>query len=73
MADKLPDDALEALKTAFTFMPQVIEVNSYDYGDRCDKVIAQVELVREVLLANGIDPDEVADEINPELANNSFF
>ena len=73
MSEKLPEEVLEALKTAYTFMPQVIEVNSFDYGDRCDKVIGQIEQVREVLQANGVDPDEVADEINPELANNSYY
>lgn len=54
-------------------MPRLIEITSYEYGERADKVSAQVELVRGVLLDNGIDPDEVFDEINPEDAPNSSY
>jgi len=54
-------------------MPKLIEINSYEYGERADKVSAQVELVRGVLMDYGIDPDEVFDEINPEDAPNSSY
>jgi len=66
-------DELTALKTAFTFMPQAIEVTKYEYGDRHERVLEQVELVREILLAHGIDPDEVAGEINPDSSPNSYY
>lgn len=70
MAD---DDTLEALKTAFTFMPQPVEVNRFEYGDDADRILAQVNFVREVLVGHGIDPEEVADEINPGAAPNSCY
>lgn len=73
MKKDVDPDLLEALKTAFCFMPKLIDVNSYEYGDRTDKVTEQVEFVRGVLLDNDIDPDEVADEINPESASNSSY
>jgi len=73
MSEKLDDDSLHALKIAFSFMPKVIDVNSYEYGDRVDTVIAQIEAVREILLANDVDPDEVYDEINEDIAPNSSY
>lgn len=73
MTKDIDPDVIEALKTAFCFMPKLIEITSYEYGERADKVSAQVELVRGVLLDNGIDPDEVFDEINPEDAPNSSY
>jgi hypothetical protein len=69
----MTEEELTALKTAFTFMPQAIEVTKYEYGDRHEKVLAQVELVRSVLLENGIDPDEVAGDINPDQSPNSYY
>jgi hypothetical protein len=70
MAD---EDTLEALKTAFTFMPQPVEVNRFEYGDDADRILAQVNFVREVLVRHGIDPEEVADDINPDAAPNSCY
>jgi fermentation-respiration switch protein FrsA (DUF1100 family) len=69
----IDDDTLTALKTAFTFMPQPVEVNRYDYGDDAEQVLAQVNFVREVLARHGIDPDEVAGDINPESSPNSCY
>ena len=66
-------DQLHALKIAFTFMPQSIEVNKYEYGNRYEKVLEQIEYVRATLLEEGIDPDEVAGEINPESSPNSCY
>lgn len=66
-------DELLALKTAFTFMPQAIEVNKYEYGDNFQHVLAQIELVRGVLLDHDVDPDEVAGEINPDSSPNSYY
>ena len=73
MSAKLDTDSLQALKIAFSFMPKAIDVNSYEYGDRVDTVVAQIEAVREVLLANDVDPEEVYDEINEDIAPNSSY
>jgi len=70
MAD---EHILIALKTAFTFMPQPIEVNRFEYGDDTERVLAQVNFVRETLLSHGIDPEEVAGEINPDSSPNSCY
>ena len=67
------DEQLQALKIAFTYMPQAIEVTQYEYGDRHMTVLEHIEAVRAVLLDNGIDPDEVAGEINPDLSPNSYY
>ena len=69
----MTNDELKALKVAFTFMPQAIEVTQYEYGDRHEKVLKQIEFVRAVLLDNDTDPDEVAGEVNPELSPNSYY
>jgi fermentation-respiration switch protein FrsA (DUF1100 family) len=69
----IDNDTLTALKTAFTFMPQPVEVNRYDYGDDAERVLAQVNFVREVLAHHGIDPEEVAGDINPESSPNSCY
>ena len=73
MASNLSDDALNALKIAFTYMPQTIEVNKYDYGDNFQRVLDHIETVREVLLENDVDPDEIAGEINPDSTPNSSY
>ena len=67
------EDTLKALKTAFTFMPQPVEINKFEYGDDADRILAQVNFVREVLMSHGIDPDEVAGEINPSSSPNSYY
>ncbi len=73
MTDKLDTDSLQALKIAFSYMPKAVEVNSYEYGDRVDKILSEIEIVRGILLTNDIDPDEVYDEINPDSAPNSSY
>lgn len=73
MTTRLDADSLQALKVAFSYMPKAIDVNSYEYGDRVDTVVAHIETVREVLLANDIDPDEVYDEIHEDIAPNSSY
>ncbi len=73
MTVPLDDDSLQALKIAFSYMPKAIEVNSFEYGDRVDIVLAQIEAVREVLIANSVDPDEVYGEINDDIAPNSSY
>ncbi len=73
MSDKINDDALQALKIAFSYMPKAIEVNKYDYGDDYQRVLEHIERVRETLLINDVDPDEVAGEINPQHTPNSCY
>lgn len=67
------DDLIDALKIAFTYMPRAIEVTRYEYGDRMDIVLAHIEAVREALLAQGIDPEEVYGDINPDNTPNSCY
>jgi len=63
---------LQALKTAFCYMPKAIEVNQYDYAGRVEKVLADIAVVREALLTQGVDPEEVAGEMNPD-GGRSFY
>ncbi len=65
--------ALNALKIAFTYMPKAIEVTKYEYGDRHQKVLDHIEAVREILLINDVDPEEIYGEINPENTPNSSY
>lgn len=69
----MTEEQLTALKIAFTYMPKAIEVNKYEYGDEFQRVLDQIETVREVLVDNDVDPDEVAGEINPQSTPNSFY
>ncbi|MEP7702638.1 penicillin-binding protein [Paraglaciecola sp. 25GB23A] len=73
MTDKMNEDALMALKIAFSYMPKAIEVNKYEYGERYTKVLEHIETVREELLANDVDPEEVYGEINPDNTPNSCY
>ena len=73
MADKLNDDALMALKIAFSYMPKAIEVTKYEYGDDYKTVLEHIETVREELVANDVDPEEVYGEIHPDKSPNSSY
>lgn len=73
MTDKQHDDLLEALKIAFTYMPKAIEVNKYEYGERYQTVLEHIQAVREVLLMNNLDPEEIYGEINPDITPNSSY
>ena len=73
MTDKINTDALDALKIAFTYMPKAIEVNKYEYGDRYQTVLEHIQTVREILLLNDVDPEEVYGEINPDSTPNSSY
>jgi hypothetical protein len=73
MTEKLSPTSLNALKIAFTYMPKAIEVTKYEYGDGYQKILDHVETVREILLINDVDPDEVYGEINPENTPNSTY
>lgn len=71
--DKINEDALHALKVAFSYMPKAIEVTKYEYGERYQVVLDHIEVVREALLINDVDPDEVYGEINPDDSPNSSY
>jgi hypothetical protein len=73
MSKKMSLSSLKALKIAFTYMPRSIEVTKFEYGDRYQKVLDHIEAVREILLINDVDPDEVYGEINPENSPNSTY
>ncbi len=73
MNNKINDEALTALKIAFTYMPKAIEVTKYEYGERYQIVLEHIEKVREILLVNDIDPEEVYGEINPKNTPNSSY
>lgn len=73
MPDQLNDDALLALKIAFSYMPKAIDVNKYDYGDNYQKVLEDIEKVREILIINNVDPEEVYGEVNPGGTPNSCY
>lgn len=73
MSDKISESALNALKIAFTYMPKSIEVTKYEYGDDYQKILDHIETVREILLINDVDPEEVYGEVNPESTPNSSY
>ena len=73
MNEKINDAALKALKIAFSYMPKAIEVTKYEYGDRYQKVLEHIETVKETLLINDVDPEEVYGEINPENTPHSTY
>jgi Holliday junction resolvasome RuvABC endonuclease subunit len=73
MSDATNDDLIQALKIAFCYMPKAIEVNKYEYGDRYQTVLDHIQTVRETLLINEIDPEEVYGEINPDSTPNSSY
>lgn len=73
MSDKINPEALHALKIAFTYMPKAIEVTKYEYGERYLEVLEHIQAVREVLLTNDVDPEEVDGDINPQYTPNSTY
>ena len=73
MSDKINQEALHALKIAFTYMPKAIEVTKYEYGERYTEVLEHIQAVREVLLINDVDPEEVDGDINPHYTPNSTY
>jgi len=73
MSEKINEEALHALKIAFTYMPKAIEVTKYEYGERYQSVLDHIEAVRETLLINDVDPEEVDGDINPQYTPNSTY
>ena len=59
---------MHALKIAFSYMPNAIEVTQYEYGERYKVVLEHIETVKEIPLIND-DPDEVYGEIHPAESN----
>ena len=73
MSDATNEELIQALKIAFCYMPKAIEVNKYEYGDRYQTVLDHIQTVRETLLINEVDPEEVYGEINPDTTPNSSY
>ena len=73
MSDATNDDLIQALKIAFCYVPKAIEVNKYEYGDRYQTVLDHIQMVREALIINEIDPEEVYGEISPDSTPNSSY
>lgn len=73
MSEKINEPALAALKIAFSYMPKAIEVTKYEYGDRYQTVLKHIAMVKEILLLNDIDPEEVYGEIDPDNTPNSSY
>lgn len=73
MTNKIDETTLHALKIAFSYMPNAIEVTSYEYGDRHTLILEHINTVKETLLQYGIDPDEVYGEIHPDDSPNSMY
>ncbi len=73
MTTPLNQATLDALKIAFSYMPNAIEVTRYEYGDDFQRVLDHITAVKEVLLSHGIDPDEVYGDVHPEHSPNSMY
>ena len=73
MSKQLDEATLNALKIAFSYMPNAIEVTRYEYGDDFQRVLDHITAVKEVLLTHGIDPYEVYGEVNPDDSPNSMY
>ena len=73
MKEQINEEALAALKIALTYMPKAIEVTKYEYGDRYQIVLDHIAQVREALLINGVDPEEVYGEVEPGNTPNSTY
>ncbi|MCD8514284.1 MAG: hypothetical protein LRY63_14090 [Nitrincola sp.] len=69
----IDEEILTALKIAFTFMPHPVDITKFEYGDDADRIRDQVNYVREILLSQGVDPDEVQGDINPDSTPNSCY
>ena len=73
MSQNIDENSLTALKIAFTYMPKAIDVTKYQYGERHKVILEHIETVREALLINHVDPEEVYGEINPKITPNSSY
>ncbi|MDN4501137.1 penicillin-binding protein [Alteromonadaceae bacterium BrNp21-10] len=73
MSHNIEQETLNALKIAFSYMPKAIEVTKYEYGDDYQRILDHIETVREALLLNDIDPEEVDGDVNPDSSPNSCY
>ncbi|MFT6388885.1 MAG: hypothetical protein ACJAUP_002270 [Cellvibrionaceae bacterium] len=73
MSEKCDLETLNALKIAFSYMPNAIEVTKYEYGENFQRVLDHIDTVKEMLLLNDVDPDEVYGEVNPNNTPNSCY
>ncbi len=73
MSEKINQAIINASKIAFIYMPKPIEVTKYEYGDHFQNILDHIEAVREILLINDVDPEEVYGEINPDSIPNSTY
>lgn len=62
---------VSALKIAFTYMPRSIEITKFEYGDSYQNVLQPMQAVKEIVLIDTVDPDEVYGEINSQSTANS--
>lgn len=65
MTALLDKDSLNALKIAFSYMPQENQVSRIEFGHNYDRVIKHIHQIRELLAANGVDPDTIFSDTNP--------
>jgi len=61
-------ELLEALKLAFCHMPENVFLTQREYAENLPKIKEEVNIVRNILMANGVDPDKLYNEMNPVLA-----
>ena len=59
MVAKMDKYTVSALYISFTYMPKSIEITKYEYGDSYRNVLQPMQAVKEILLINTVDPDEV--------------
>ncbi|MDK9793770.1 hypothetical protein [Vibrio sp. D431a] len=55
---------LDALKVAFSYMPEEHEITEIAYGEAADKIKAELKLVTDTLIAQGCDPVKLREEQN---------
>jgi len=73
MTEKCNPKTLDALKIAYSYMPNAIDVTKYEYGENYKRVLDHIDTVKEILFINDIDPDEVYGEVNPDNTPNSCY
>lgn len=54
-------------------MPKAIEVTKLEYSERYLDTLEHIQTVRETLLIDDVDPEEVDGDINPQYTPNSTY
>jgi len=62
-------ELLEALKIAFCYMPEAVFLTEKEYAENLPKIKEEVNIVRDALKSNGIDPDKLYEKLNPKTSN----